>query len=244
MTDQKTVRPASPGRTGKDLSASEHQSASQPSSDRHRPVPHTGTDPSTIRHSADSRARSDRPRSTLATDSGSPTLHRQRRDSSSSGSSASASDYSDRPPVDLYAEEGELSEDQDCTTNEPDQAISEEQTYRETMSGIHSYMGWSNIPELDSATTGSDENPFSGPKSSTPGKVLVHMPTEEWICKKLSKWNITLFEGYPSRSSEAGGLMMDQFLRPANHSPSGTGCHPTTKLTLQQSRPGVRTRAS
>ena len=41
------------------------------------------------------------------------------------------------------------------------------------------------------------------------------MPTEEWLCKKLSKLNITLVEGYPSRSSEAGGLMMDQFLRPA-----------------------------
>ena len=108
VTDQKSARPSSPGRTGKD-SASEHRPASQPSSDRHRPVSHTGTDPS-FRHSTDSKARSDRPRSTLATDSGSPSLHRQCRDSSSSGSSASASDYSDRPPVDLYAEEGELSE--------------------------------------------------------------------------------------------------------------------------------------
>ena len=69
---------------------------------------------------------------------------------------------------------------------------------RETMSGIRSYMGWSNIPELDSATTGSDDNSFSGPKSSTPGKVSVQMPTEEWLCKKLSKLNVTLVEGYPS----------------------------------------------
>ena len=83
------------------------------------------------------------------------------------------------------------------------------------MSGIRSYMGWSNIPEMDSTTTGSDDNPFSGPKSSTTGKVSVQMPTEEWLCEKLSKLNVTLVEGYPSRSSEAGGLMMDQFLRPA-----------------------------
>ena len=41
------------------------------------------------------------------------------------------------------------------------------------------------------------------------------MPIEEWLYKKLSKLNVTLVEGYPSRSSEAGGLMMDQFLRPA-----------------------------
>ena len=39
VTDQKSVRPTSPGRTGKDSSASEHRPASQPSSDRHRPVP-------------------------------------------------------------------------------------------------------------------------------------------------------------------------------------------------------------
>ena len=75
-------------------------------------------------------------------------------------------------------------------------------------------MGWSIIPDIDNATTGSDDNPFSGPKTVTPGKVSVQMPTEEWLCKKLSKLNVTLVEGYPSQSSEAGGLMMDQFLRP------------------------------
>ena len=83
------------------------------------------------------------------------------------------------------------------------------------MSGIRSYMGWLNIPDIDSATTGSDDNPFSGPKTVTPGKVSVQMPTEEWLCKKLSKLNITLVEGYSSRKSEASGLMMDQVLRPA-----------------------------
>ena len=37
------------------------------------------------------------------------------------------------PQLDLYAEEGELSEDQDQTVTDQDQPISEEQTYRETM---------------------------------------------------------------------------------------------------------------
>ena len=37
-------------------------------------------------------------------------------------------DFSDRPPVDLYAEEGELSDDTDATTMEPHQMPSEEQT--------------------------------------------------------------------------------------------------------------------
>ena len=71
----------------------------------------------------------------------------------------SVSDVSDRPAVDLYTEEGELSDDPDLTT-EPELIPSEEQTYRETMKGIREYMGWSNIPELDSANTASDDNPF------------------------------------------------------------------------------------
>ena len=41
------------------------------------------------------------------------------------------------------------------------------------------------------------------------------MPTDEWLCKKMGKLNLTLVEGYPSRSSEAGGLLKDQFIRPA-----------------------------
>ena len=76
-------------------------------------------------------------------------------------------------------------------------------------------MGWSSIPDMVSATTGSDDNPLLWTESFYSRKVSVQMPTEDWLCKKLCKLNITLVEGYPSRSSEAGGLMMDQFLRPA-----------------------------
>ena len=83
------------------------------------------------------------------------------------------------------------------------------------MKGIRSYVGWSDIPDLDSANTASDDNPFSGTKTVTPGKVSVQMPTEDWLCKKIAKLNLPLVEGYPSRSSEAGGLLMVQFLRTA-----------------------------
>ena len=38
------------------------------------------------------------------------------------------------------------------------------------MKGIWEYMGWSDIPELDSANTASDDNPFSGRKAVTPAK--------------------------------------------------------------------------
>ena len=41
------------------------------------------------------------------------------------------------------------------------------------------------------------------------------MPADEWLCKKIGKLNLTLVEGYPSCSSEAGGLLKDQFIKPA-----------------------------
>ena len=132
-----------------------------------------------------------------------PLLFRGTGRTVSSDNSGSVSDFSDRPAVDLCTEEGELSDDPELTT-EPELIPSEEQMYRETMKGIREYMGWSDIPELDSANTGSDDNPFSRPKAVTPGKVSVQMPTEDWLCKKIGKLNLTLVEGYPSCSSEAG----------------------------------------
>ena len=66
------------------------------------------------------------------------------------------------PPLELFVEEGELSDEQDLT--EQDLPTSEEQTYRETMRGIRSFMGWSHVPDIDSSNP-SDDNPFAGPKA-------------------------------------------------------------------------------
>ena len=120
---------------------------------------------------------------------------------------------SDRPPLDLYTEEGELSEDQDQTLADPDQPVSEEQNYRDTMQGIRSFMGWSHIPEMDSAASTSDNNPFAGPKTVAPGKVLVKMPTEDWLCRKLDKLNLTLGEGYTSFTPPASCRISQETLR-------------------------------
>ena len=95
----------------------------------------------------------------------------------------------------------------------PDQSLSEEQTYRDTMRGIRSYMGWTHIPDIDSSATTSNGNAIAGPKVQTPGKVMVQMPTDDWLCRKFSKLNLTLVEGYPSHSFEAGGLLKDQFVQ-------------------------------
>ena len=117
--------------------------------------------------------------------------------------------------MDIFVEEGELSDqDPEASANGPDLTLSEEQNYRETMSGIRSFMGWIHIPEIDTATSKSEDNPFAGPKAQSTGKVSVTMPTDEWLCSKMGKLNLTLTEGYPSRSSEAGGLLKDQFVQP------------------------------
>ena len=75
---------------------------------------------------------------------------------------------------DIFVEEGELSEqDQDVTATVPDQTLSEEKTYKETMRGIRCYMGWSHIPDMDTSTSTSDYNPFAGLKLQPAGKVSV-----------------------------------------------------------------------
>ena len=170
----------------------------------------------------DRPAASDRP-STSISSAFQPT----RRDTTSDSDSDSV--VSDRPPVDIFVEEGELSDELDATITNPDQSLSEEQSYRETMRGIRSYMGWTHIPDIDSNAGTSDDNPFAGPKLQTPGKVSVQLPTDEWLCRKLAKLNLTLTDGYPSRSAEAGGLQRDQFLKPPRFQAKWYSCHSQQK---------------
>ena len=66
-----------------------------------------------------------------------------------SSESDSDSVVSDGPPVDIFVEEGELSDELDATVTHPDQSLSEEQSYRETMRVIPLFMGWTHIPDMD-----------------------------------------------------------------------------------------------
>ena len=227
--DSHRPRPSTSGRTGPDIAESS-QSTGKPATDRLQVdnLP-SDTDPAIPKAQSSSKLLSDRPRTnrpgtSFVAGSESPPLHHSdRRDSVSSIDSQVDSDFSDRPPVQIFVEEGELSEDQDFA--ETDQPSSEEQTYRETMSGIRSFMGWTHVPDMDSSNP-SDDNPFAGLKAPVPNKVSVQMPTEEWLCKKLNRLNLTLIEGYPSRTSEAGHLSMDQFLRPARSQSKWYGLFP------------------
>ena len=90
-------------------------------------------------------------------------------------------------------------------------------------------MGWTHIPDNDSGAKTSDDNPFAGPNLQAPGKVSVNLPTDEWLCNKLSKLNITLVQGYPSRTAEAGNLQRDQFVRLAKSQSKLYGLHTTPK---------------
>ena len=117
------------------------------------------------------------------------------------------------------ADEGEVS-DLDSTGQdqeellEGDQELSAEQSFRETLWGVRSFMAWNDIPEFDCASSSQDDNPFTGSRSSQTGKVSVKVPVNEWLCKKFEKLTITLQEGYPTRNSETAGLSKDQFIKP------------------------------
>ena len=166
-----------------------------------------------------------------------------RKTSVSSMDTDSDTNLSDRPPVSpIFVEEGELSDqDHEASVNDPDLTHSEEQNYRETMSGIRSFMGWSHIPEIDTTTSKSEDNPFADPKAQPTGKVSVTMPTDEWLCSKMGKLNLTLTEGYPSRSSEAGGLLKDQFVRPPKSQSKWYNFVPTPQKSDQETGKTVHT---
>ena len=126
-------------------------------------------------------------------------------------------------------EEGELSEVEDqpeLHTGDSDWAISEDQNYRETVRGVWAFMGWTHIPDLEYSPTYRTDNPWVGHRSQPVGKVSVLLPPEDWLCQKLENLNLVLIEGYPSKSSEPGGLHVDQLLRPPKSQSRWYGIHP------------------
>ena len=41
---------------------------------------------------------------------------------------------------------------------------------------------------------------------------------DEWLCRQFERLNLTVAEGYPSRNTETGGLLRDQFVKPPRSS--------------------------
>ena len=99
------------------------------------------------------------------------------------------------------------------------------------MHEIRSYMGWTHIPDVDSAMSSAEDNPFAAPKQQPVGKISVDLPADDWLCRKLDKLNLTLV--YPSRSSEAGGLQRDQFVKLAKSQAKWYGLHPNKERLIR-----------
>ena len=64
----------------------------------------------------------------------------------------------------------------------------------------------------DSLSSSLDDNPFAGARAQPSGMVSIKLPADERLCRKLEKLNLTMADGYPSRTSETAGLLRDQFI--------------------------------
>ena len=53
-------------------------------------------------------------------------------------------------------------------------------------------MGWSHIPDVDSALSSAEDNLFAAPKQQPTGKISVNLPTDDWLCHKMDRLNLTL----------------------------------------------------
>ena len=95
------------------------------------------------------------------------------------------------------------------------------------MCGVHSYIGWTHIPDIDANMSSAEDNPYAAPKQQPVGKVSVNLLTDDWLCRKMESLNLTLAQGYLSRSSETGGLQRDQVTSTENHMQCGKGYTPS-----------------
>ena len=79
-------------------------------------------------------------------------------------------------------------------------------------------MGCHQIPDFDSASSSLDDNPFAGSRVEPTSKVSIKLLVDEWLCRKFKRMNLTVAERYPSRNTETGGLLRDQFVKPPRSS--------------------------
>ena len=85
--------------------------------------------------------------------------------------------------------------------------------YRETMRGVRSFMNRHKVPEFETVSSTADDNPFAGARIQPTGKVIVKLPVDDWLCRKMCSLNLTIREGYPTRNTDNTGLLRDQFIK-------------------------------
>ena len=95
----------------------------------------------------------------------------------------------------MHANDRSGSPDRDFNKEDTgDLDLSEDATYRETIRGVRSFMGWHDISKFDRVSS-SDDNPFAGSRVQPTGKVSVKLPVDEWLCRKMEKLNLTHYSG-------------------------------------------------
>ena len=105
---------------------------------------------------------------------------KQGSDSDIDTSSDSESDLVVRPHITGQTEKSKLLDlDQDVYVININQAACEEQNNRETMYGIHSYLGCTHIPDMHSAASSAEDNPFAAPKQQPADMIIVNLPTDD-----------------------------------------------------------------
>ena len=118
-------------------------------------------------------------------------------------------DELDRSASGSGSEEGHFSD----VADPPEQT--EDMSYRETVRSVRAFMGWHHIPafETDFSEPDKSNNPWKGKNPRKPTRISVAMPPDDWLCQKLERLNLTVAEGYPSRSQDSAGLRRDQFIK-------------------------------
>ena len=120
-SDPPRPKSSTSGRTAPDTAAYKHNSNSNSHTDPHRPatLPAQGTSKPVTDRPLTDRPLTDRPKPACFTGSDLPTLHKAaRKDSISSLELEAESDFSDTPAVELFVEEGELSDEQEIAEQE------------------------------------------------------------------------------------------------------------------------------
>ena len=112
-------------------------------------------------------------------------------------------------PLHNLEEEGKLSYQEAApVTDDTDQMFSEEQSYRETVRSVRLFKISTLVPHQLMITL------FARPRTQQAGKISIKLPTDNGLIRKLEKSNITLTEGYSSKTSKASGLPKNKFLKP------------------------------
>ena len=105
---------------------------------------------------------------------------------------------------------------------------SEDQSYRETVHGIRSYMKWSFILDHEYVCPSRQDNPWMGKRSQPSGKVSVAMPAADWFSFNIEQMNLHMIQDHMPRAQSNENL--DGYAFPPCQSPCLAPCASAIKV--------------